>query len=75
VWWFDFSPVNRPGRYVIRDLQQGVDSFEFEIGDRVYTPVLKAAFKTFYLQRAGFEKRAPFVPAGLSGQRPARRLV
>jgi len=66
VWWFDFSPVNKSGRYVIRDLERRVDSFEFEIGDRVYTPVLKAAFKTFYLQRAGFEKRAPFTPHELS---------
>lgn len=66
VWWFDFSPVTKPGRYVIRDLERRTDSFEFEISNTVYTPVLKAAFKTFYLQRAGFEKRAPYAPAGFS---------
>jgi len=66
VWWFDFSAVTKPGRYVVRDIERRVDSFEFEINDRVYTPVLKAAFKTFYLQRAGFEKRTPFAPRGFS---------
>ena len=66
VWWFDFSSVTKPGRYIVRDVERRVDSFEFEISDRVYTPVLKAAFKTFYLQRAGFEKREPFAPQGFS---------
>lgn len=66
VWIFDFSRVDKPGRYVIRDLDRSHDSYAFEIGGDVYTPVLKAAFKTFYLQRAGFEKRAPFAPTGFS---------
>lgn len=66
VWWFDFTSVSRPGRYVVRDLERRTDSFEFEISNNVYTPVLKAAFKTFYLQRAGFEKRAPHAPAGFA---------
>lgn len=66
TWWFDFSSVTKPGSYVVRDVERRVDSFEFEINDRVYTPVLKAAFKTFYLQRAGIEKRAPFAPSGFS---------
>lgn len=61
VWWFDFSSVTKPGQYVVRDLEQGVDSYPFEISSNVYKPVLKAAFKTFYLQRAGIEKRAPFI--------------
>ncbi len=62
VWHFDFSEVRVPGRYVVRDLENGVESYAFEISPTVYTPVLKTAFRTFYLQRAGFEKRAPFVP-------------
>ena len=66
VWWFDFTPVNKPGHYVVRDVERRVNSFEFEIGEKVYTPVLKAAFKTFYLQRAGFEKRGPYAPQGFS---------
>jgi len=66
VWIFDFSQVTKSGRYIIRDLDKRQDSYPFEIRADVYTPVLKAAFKTFYLQRAGFEKRAPFAPAGYS---------
>ena len=66
VWVFDFSRLDKPGRYVIRDLDRRVDSYPFEIGSDVYKPILKAAFKTFYLQRAGFEKRAPFAPTGYS---------
>jgi len=64
VWIFDFSAVTQPGRYVIRDLERRQDSYAFEIRSDIYKPVLKAAFKTFYLQRAGFEKRAPFAPTG-----------
>ncbi|MEP1231572.1 MAG: glycoside hydrolase family 9 protein [Litorimonas sp.] len=66
VWVFDFSGVSTPGRYVIRDVDRRVNSYPFEIRSDIYTPVLKAAFKTFYLQRAGFEKRAPFAPTGFS---------
>ena len=66
VWHFDFSSVRTPGRYVIRDVERQIDSFEFEISPSVYTPVLKTAFKTMYLQRAGFEKRAPYAPRGFS---------
>lgn len=82
VWHFDFSEVRLSGKYVIRDLELGVDSYEFEISPTVYTPVLKTAFKTMYLQRAGFEKRAPFVSKGFEdaashlgkGQDPQARL-
>ena len=82
IWHFDFSSVRAPGRYVIRDVDRRVESFEFEISSNVYTPVLKTAFKTMYLQRAGFEKRAPYAPRGFSdrashlgkGQDPQARL-
>ena len=56
TWMFDFSAVKTPGRYVIRDIERRHDSYPFEIDDNVYKPVLKAALKTFYLQRAGIEK-------------------
>jgi len=57
--------VTRPGRYFVKDLERSgeageVRSFEFEIGPYVYTPILKVAFKTMYLQRAGFEKTPEF---------------
>lgn len=82
VWWFDFSAVTAEGSYLIRDIERGVDSHPFDIADNVYTPVLKAAFKTFYYQRAGFEKRAPYALLGYAdgashlgkGQDPEARL-
>ena len=82
VWWFDFSAVTQEGSYLIRDVERGVDSHPFDIANDVYTPVLKAAFKTLYYQRAGFEKRAPYALPGYEdgashlgpGQDPQARL-
>ncbi|MFW6244978.1 MAG: glycoside hydrolase family 9 protein [Fibrobacterota bacterium] len=59
-WWFDFSEVTEPGEYVVYDPQNDVRSHPFRIGDDVYRDVLKAAVKSFYFQREGFEKTAPF---------------
>ena len=64
IWHFDFSTVERPGTYLVRDLDRGVDSDRFDISPTVYRPVLRDAFKSFYYQRAGFEKREPFVAEG-----------
>jgi len=63
-------------------MDRRVDSFEFDISPTVYTPVLKTAFRTLYLQRAGYEKRAPFASPGFAdggshlrkGQDPEARL-
>ncbi|WP_162143732.1 glycoside hydrolase family 9 protein [Hellea balneolensis] len=82
IWWFDFSAVSEEGTYLIRDMERRVDSHPFDIALDVYTPVLKAAFKTLYYQRAGFEKRAPYALPGYadgashlgSGQDPQARL-
>ena len=73
VWYFDFSNVRTPGRYVVRDVERRVDSFKFEISPRVYTPVLKTAFKTLYLQRAGFEKTRQFAGPWADGASHLRR--
>ncbi|MDX2205226.1 MAG: glycoside hydrolase family 9 protein [Hyphomicrobiaceae bacterium] len=56
AWWFEFSEVDRPGRYVVVDLAQRLRSPEFAIGDDVYAGVMRTALRTFYFQRAGFEK-------------------
>lgn len=64
VWWFDFTPVTKPGRYVVRDLEKRLDSDPFDISPDVYNDVLKIAFKNFYFQRAGFPKTQPFVLRG-----------
>ncbi len=63
LWTLDFSHVTEPGRYVISN-ERGDRSPEFEIGDDVYKPVLRAALRTFYYQRAGFAKSAPFADKG-----------
>ncbi|MEL6686845.1 MAG: glycoside hydrolase family 9 protein [Pseudomonadota bacterium] len=64
VWWFDFSAVTTPGIYIVRDLERGTKSDPFEISRHVYRPVLRDAFRVFYYQRAGFEKRVPFAGRG-----------
>jgi len=68
VWWFDFSAVTTPGTYVVRDLENRVDSDPFQIARTVYRPVLRDAFKVFYYQRAGFEKRPPFAAPGYADE-------
>ncbi len=56
AWWFDFSSISRPGRYVVADLAKRVRSAEFIIAETVYRPVLVRAVKTFFYQRAGAPK-------------------
>ena len=68
IWWFDFSAVTTPGTYVIRDLERGVESDPFDISREVYRPVLRDAFRVFYYQRAGFEKRRPYVARGFEDE-------
>jgi hypothetical protein len=58
VWWFDFSDVTTPGTYTVVDLDKGLRSVEFEINDGVYRSVLRHAVRTYFYQRAGFEKTA-----------------
>ena len=58
AWWFDFSDVTTPGVYTVVDLDNRVRSYPFRIGDQVYKDVLRHAVRTFYYQRAGFEKTA-----------------
>lgn len=59
-WWFDFSDVREPGTYFVHDEQNGVRSGVFRIDAGVYVPVLKAAMRTFFYQRSGFAKQAPW---------------
>lgn len=64
AWHFDFSSVTTPGEYFIRDVQRNVKSYTFKIAADVYLPVLKAAVRCFYYQRAGQEKLAVHAGAG-----------
>ncbi len=63
AWWFDFSSVSDPGRYVVWDRTHNVRSPAFSIGEDVYAPVLKDAVRTFFYQRAGHEKTAQYAGA------------
>lgn len=64
VWHFDFSSVTAAGEYFIRDRQRGEVSPRFKVGADVYAPVLKAAVRAFFYQRAGQEKTVANAGAG-----------
>ena len=82
IWWFDFSSIATPGVYAVVDSTNNVRSPSFTIGADIYKPVLKHAFRTFFYQRAGSEKKQPFAEAGWTddashlqpGQDPESRL-
>lgn len=63
AWWFDFSSVQTPGDYFIRDVENEVVSHVFSINANVYEDVLKQAMRTFFYQRAGFAKQQPHAEA------------
>jgi endoglucanase len=60
AYWFDFSSVTTPGIYYVLDVENGVRSDTFRVASDVYREVLRQAVRTFYYQRAGFAKAAPF---------------
>lgn len=60
AWWFDFSEIEVPGKYAVVDLEKGVRSPDFSIGEQVYKDVMKHALRAFFYQRAGFEKKPEF---------------
>ncbi|MCC6524865.1 MAG: glycoside hydrolase family 9 protein [Polyangiaceae bacterium] len=62
--WFDFSAVTTPGFYYVLDVEQGVRSPVFRIADDVYAGVLRHALRTFFYQRAGQAKAAPYAEPG-----------
>ncbi len=62
-WWFDFSSVNKPGKYFIVDVQKNRRSPTFNIGTDVYKNVLKATVRMFFYQRSGFAKQQPWADA------------
>jgi endoglucanase len=63
AWTFDFSDVTTPGRYAVLDLEKGVRSADFAIGDSVYRDAMKHAVRMFFYQRAGIDKPANFAGA------------
>jgi endoglucanase len=63
AWLFDFSSVTAAGTYEILDVERDTRSARFDIGAAVYRPVLVQAVRTFFYQRAGHAKAAPFAAA------------
>lgn len=60
VWHFDFSALQKEGSYFIRDSVTKARSQSFRIDKNTYAPVLRAAMRTFYYQRATTEKLAAY---------------
>ena len=67
VWWLDFSSVTTGGSYYLFDLTNNVRSERFELDDAVYQNVLKTAVRTFFYQRSGFAKTAPYAGTWTDG--------
>lgn len=64
--WLDFSSVTEPGVYYVRDVDAGTRSDLFRIATDAYKRALHHAFRTFFYQRAGFPKEAPFAEEGFT---------
>ena len=64
AWRLDFSSVTTPGVYYLLDVDAAVRSDLFRVDSAVYRQVLRHAFRTFYYQRAGFEKTAELAGEG-----------
>lgn len=60
-WWFDFSSVTTQGTFYIHDVGNNLSSHPFEIEDEPYREILRAATKTFYLNRCNFTKEEPYI--------------
>lgn len=66
AWRLDFSSVSAPGVYYVLDVDGKVRSDLFRVADDVYRVVMRHAFRTFFYQRAGFEKQPQFAGEGWS---------
>jgi len=63
AYWFDFSSVTTPGTYYVLDVEKNQRSPEFRIASDVYKIVLRHALRTFFYQRVGQAKQAPYADA------------
>ncbi len=64
-FWFDFSSLTQDGLYYVYDPTNRVRSAPFEIGANVYKPVLVAASKMYYFNRANVPKERPWACVGM----------
>ena len=56
VWQGNFSSYTTPGTYHIYDPANDRQSYNFEIGDNVYSGALEATVKSYYFNRSNIEK-------------------
>lgn len=61
---FEFSQITETGTYFVLDEEQKRKSFDFVISPDVFGVVLKQAMRSFFYQRVGFAKEAPFADEG-----------
>jgi endoglucanase len=64
AWRVDFSSLTTPGVYYLLDVDGSVRSDLFRVTPDVYRQALYHGFRTFFYQRAGFEKTAAFAGEG-----------
>lgn len=67
LWWYNFSAVTTPGTYYIYDPVNNKSSYTFEIRNDIYKVPLYHAMRTFYYQRSGFAKTAPYAGVWTDG--------
>src|SRR5690349_7578381 len=48
AWWFDFSEIETPGKYAVVDIEKGIRSADFSIGEHVYKDVMKHTVRAFF---------------------------
>jgi len=64
AWWFDFSSCTEQGVYFVLDISNNKRSCNFWISYGVYNEILKQAVRSFFYQRAGFDKAQPYANEG-----------
>lgn len=62
-WWFDFSALEEAGEFYLYDGKNQVRSAVFRVDPEVYAAPLRAATKTYFYQRSGVDKKAPYADA------------
>ena len=60
VWSVDFSALDESGSFYVSDPSTGVRSEPFDIGSNPWGNLLRDSLRTFYYQRCGAPKAAPY---------------
>jgi endoglucanase len=60
AWWFDFSSLSTNGNYYLYDSLNNLRSYPFTISDCAYEEPIRHGLRTYFYQRCGAGKAAPF---------------